>query len=350
MRQSLVLIAAAAVACCSEQTHALRTAGAAKDIRSAPLVSRRVDGYNYLDDVSGYNMIFGKCIRVKVKSNNDDDAEGNSYFVNGRYHAQYTNYASFYLCDDGGDSVSCNSCDYSTEYVTDLNTFIEESTSYIQGMCNACSAYCRRRLEDEDEDGGGDGDYNYNSLDCSTCKKQCSNLSANNGGADETQYLECQEAVEENDIQYYSAPQCGSDNGIIIGLYYDEDCTVKTSQELDYGFSYDTFQLIEETCIDCNDGLCAELYDDALHCVDGYNKNGNADDGDMPVCKTAKSMADRTFAKRRKQLKFMPFVILAVILAALLLFGSYTYYVRHKNPLAQPLSSADGQQYLPPIT
>jgi len=350
MRRSLVFLAAAAVT-----SDALRIPYSSNDIRSAPLVSRQVEGYNYIDDVSGYKMMFGKCIRVKIPQNNDDDAEGNSYFANGRYHAQYTNYASFYLCGERKNG-SCESCDFSTEYVTDLDGFIEASTDYIQGMCNACSTYCRRRLEDEEgeedeeeEEENGDGEYNYASLDCSTCAKQCSNLSNNNGGADETQYLECQEAVEENDIQYYSAPQCGSDNGIIIGLYYDDECTVKTSQELDYGFTYPTFTLIEESCIDCNDGLCADLYDESLHCVNGYNKNDDVDDEDMPVCKTAKSMADRQFAKRRKQLKFMPFIVMAVLLLSLAIFGSYTYYVRHKNPLAEPLSAQDKTD-LPPIT
>jgi hypothetical protein len=221
-------------------------------------------------------------------------------------------------------------------------------------MCNACLAYCRRQLEDEggeeegDEDGGGE--YNYQSLDCSTCSKQCSNLNNNNGGADETEYLECQDAYEDGDIQYYSAPQCGSNNNIIIGLYYDEECTVKTSKELDYGFTYPTFNLIQEACIDCVDGLCEDLYDESLHCVNGYNKNQNADNNDMPVCRTYKSMEDRTYSKRRKQLKFMPFVILAVVLVSLFIFGSYTYYVRHKNPLSEPLSSQGQQSELPPLT
>lgn len=337
MRRSLFFLAAAA---------ALSSDTYAADIRSAPLVSRRVGEYNYINDVSGYNMIFGKCIRVKIPQNNDDDAEGNSYFVNGRYHAEYINYASFHLCDDEGSS--CNSCDYSTEYVTDLTTYLEASTNYVQGMCAACSAYCRRRLEDEEseeeEDNGGGGGYDFSNIDCSSCSKQCNDVN-NNGGADETNYLDCQDADEENDIQYYSAPQCSGDGGIIIGLYYDEDCTVKTSQELDQGFTYPTFSFMEDGCIDCSAGLCADLYDASLHCVNGNNQNGNQDDDDMPVCKTAKSTAERTYSKRRKQLKFMPLIILVAILGLLALFGSYSYYVRHKNPLAEPLSTD-----LPPVT
>jgi hypothetical protein len=347
MRRLQVFLAAAAG---FSRTDALRTTN---DIRNAPFLGdhRRVEGYAYLDDVSGYNMIFSKCIRVKIQNNGDDDGEGNSYFANGRYHAQYQNYASFYLCDGGS---SCGTCDYSTEYVTDLITYLEASTGYIQGMCNACSANCRRRLEEEEEEEGDEdnegGGYDYSSIDCSTCSKTCKNLSSNNGGADETNYLECQEAVENNGIQYYSAPQCGSEMNIIIGLYYDDDCTVKTSMELDYGFSYNTFHLMEDSCFDCSSGLCEDLYDESLHCVNGYNKNNNADDDDMPVCKVAKSMADRTYSKRKKQLKFMPLVILVVMLTLFFLFGSYTYYVRHKNPLAEPLSGQAAPTDLPPIS
>ena len=349
MRRSLVFLAAAAVS-----IDALPSPS--RDVRSAPLISRRLDdgggsSYNYLNDVSGYSMVFGKCVRVKIPQNNDDEeAEGNSYFANGRYHAQYTNYASFYLCDSDSSS-SCSSCDFSIEYVTDLENYLEASTNYVKGLCNACSAYCRRQLEDaaeeeEEEEDGGDV-YNYQSLDCSTCSKQCSNLN-NNEGADETNYLECQEASDDGDIQYFSAPQCGSGNNIIIGLYYDDECTVKTSKELDYGFTYPTFHLVEDGCFNCVDGLCGDLYDESLHCQNGYNMNQGADDQDMPVCRTYKSMEDRTYNKRRKQLKFMPFIILAVVLVSLLVFGSYTYYIRHKNPLAEPLSGQGGQ--LPPIT
>lgn len=349
-----LLIFAAAAASSVHDVSALQTSlSTATDIRNAPFISnvRRVEGYAYLDDLSGYDLIFNKCIRVKIPNNGDDDEEGNSYFANGRYHAQYQNYASFYLCDK--DST-CGSCDFSTEYVTDLITYLEASIGYVQGMCTSCSAYCRRRLEEgeEEEEEEEEGkDYDYPNLDCSSCPKQCKNLSSNNGGADETDYLECQAAVENNGIQYYSAPQCGGDNNnIIIGLYYDEDCTVKTAMELDYGFSYNTFKLMEDSCMDCSSGLCADLYDESLHCVDGYNKNNNADDQDMPVCKTAKSTADRTYSKRKKQLKFMPLVILVVMLAFFFLFGSYTYYVRHKNPLAEPLSGNAAPTELPPIT
>lgn len=338
----VVLLATAAVATVASADSdplALRT-----DTSWMPF--RRLDqsAYANIEDFSGYNMQFGKCARVKVPQNNNDDNEGNSYFANGRYHAQYLQYASFFLCQDDGTSTC--SCDYTTEYVTDLQTYLENNIEYLQGMCEACSAQCnRRRLEDEEEE---DAAYEYQP-DCSTCANTCSGINSNDGNPDETDYLECQEAFEdeESGLQFYSAPKCDSNGNVVIGLFYDDECTVKTAVTYDIGFSYGTFKAIENSCISCSDGLCENLYEDALHCVDGNTMNGN--DDDMPVCKTYKTMAARTYSERKKKLKILPFVIVPLVLVGCIVSSSYTYYVRHQRKATTPLANLD-QTPLPPIT
>lgn len=335
----------------------LATAAVATIVNADPLAlrtdtswmpSRRLDQSSYvnIDDFAEYNMQFGKCARVKVPQNNNDDNEGNSYFANGRYHAQYQQYASFFLCHDDGTSTC--SCDYTTEYVTDLQTYLEKNIEYLQGMCEACSAQCnRRRLQDEEDEVEEDAGYAYQA-DCSTCVNTCSAVNSNDGAPDETDYLECQEAYEdeESGIQYYSAPKCDSNGNVVIGLFYDDECTVKTAVTYDNGFTYGIFKTIENSCIACSDGLCEDLYDGALHCVNGNTMNGN--DDDMPVCKTYKTMAARTYSERKKKLKILPFVVAALVLVGCILSSTYTYYVRHQRKATTPLANLD--QTLPPIT
>jgi hypothetical protein len=305
----------------------------------------------YLADISGFNIVFGKCVWVKIPpENEDDEVEGNTYFFNGRYYAQFQAFASYYKCD------GCNNCDYSTEYVTDLQTYLEASTEYLQEYCRGCLENCgnRRFLEDEAEAANGQQGGGY---DCGTCQSQCYSYFNDNGGVDETAYLECQAAYQNEDgIQYYSAPQCSSDGGIKIGLFYDEDCTVKSKTDYDVGFTYDTFHSIEDMCVDCyNTDMCNNLYQGAVHCSDGVNANGNYNYGDMPVCTTFKKANHvGTYNKRRKQKPF--WIIFGSVFLALLVSGfaflSYTYYVRHsKTPLADlGYSGGPNGAELPSIT
>jgi hypothetical protein len=218
-------------------------------------------------------------------------------------------------------------------------------------MCEACSTSCRRSLEEgeeEEEEEEEEEGYEYQP-DCSTCSKVCSAIKNNDDGAAvETDYLECQEAFEdeENGIQYYSAPKCDSNGNIVIGLFYDDECTVKTATTYDAGFDYSTFKTIEASCLSCVDGLCEELYDDAVYCKGGNTLNNN--DNDMPICKTFNS-AYRTYDKRKKELKILPFVILGLVTFGCILSGSYTYYIRHQRKTTTPLANLD-QTDLPPIS
>lgn len=179
----------------------------------------------FLEDyATASHMQFGKCVRIKVQENNDDD--GNSYFYNGAYRSQYLSYASFYLCD------GCGSCNTNTEYVTSLESFLESSVEYVQEYCNQCSEQCRRRLEDVDQQDGGydgyDGNAGGGEVDCSSCSSNCQSYgNSGNSGSDESQYLYCQASFEDDGIQIYSAPTCGGSGGLVMGLFYDGTFSVE---------------------------------------------------------------------------------------------------------------------------
>jgi hypothetical protein len=167
---------------------------------------------------SAYNMKFGKCMRAKIIEDSDDD--GNSYFYNGAYRSQSMAYASFYLCS-ASSKDSCGQCETTTEYVADLETFLEASVEYVQEYCGQCTNQCRRRLEEEEEAEEEAEEENYY-VDCNTCASQCSLLTSGNEGTDESQYIYCQAAfVDDSGNQIYSAPTCGSSYNLVMGLFYD---------------------------------------------------------------------------------------------------------------------------------
>lgn len=325
------------------------TAGAPVGVGSGSgsgLDRRKLD-YNYLDDVSGYKLEFGRCHRVKVKENSDDDGGANMY--NGRYHAQTMRFASFFLCGEASGG-QCGGCDYTTEYVTDLDTYLEESVTYVQNYCGAC-ANCgrRRRLEDEEgeeeenenEDGGG---YAAD-VDCYTCQDQCELYSG--GANEEVNYLDCQEAyVDEDGNQLYSAPTCDSDGDIVIDMFYDDECLIKHSVGNHYGFEYTAFQTVKSSCIDCNDanGVCGDLYGESFHCSDGSNLNGNVEEDEaVSVCKAYKEANfNRTYnvGKSSKGL-WASVTIFVLALASCVAMGTYTYFVRHRSRPTPELASLD---------
>jgi hypothetical protein len=320
------------------------------------------NGYQYLDDLSGYQMQFGKCVRVKVPEDGDD--EGNSYFYNGHYYAQAQQFASVYLCQASSGSSSttmCGVCDTEKEYVTDLATYLETTLEYAALMCQSCTAQCggrRRRLEEAAS----------MTVDCSTCTSTCANMNfgymqdnnENNNNAnanvnDETMYLDCQAAyVDADGIQLYAGPQCNADADIVIGFYYDDECTVKSSSaDMDYGFKYGTFRGIQSMCLNCNaygneeDEFCESLYMDATHCSKGRNLAGGDDEDEMPICKTLeKTYKEKFYGSGRRNTKVLK-ICIAVIVVATALFGfaaaSYTYYLRHRanKDKREPLTEHD---------
>lgn len=275
-------------------------------------------------DLSTFSMQQGACFQTKIQEDGDDD--GNSYFYNGAYRAQYNRYSAFFLCED-------ENCNYDQRYVADLDDYLKAMTNYVDNMCNACANNCRRRLEDAEEEEMAE-DWEVN---CKTCSKQCNLLWKNNGGNDETDYLECQYSMDYNDIAYYSAPLC-QDGSIVIGHFYDEDCTVKAALEFNKDLSYKYFRTIESISVDCSSGLCNDLYDEAVDCNDA------GDNDEAKICKAATEASKiRTYYRKPwfKKVPVKAFLSLAILLGIVFISLSYVYYVRHRRAQV-PLANLDG--------
>lgn len=274
---------------------------------------------------------YGKCVRVKVKEDNDDD--GNSYFYNGAYHSQTMGYASVYICDSSGSSSDqCGVCDKSVEYVMDLADYLQQTVKYVQAYCSTCQNEC---LEGYDDDGNGNQDDDTANIyaDCDVCVDHCTYLTNGNDGTDETEYLDCQAAYMVDDIQVYSGPTCNGEGQIVMGLFYDEYCTIKhANEEEDFSatFAYNTFLTIESMCYDCsNGGLCQNMVGGSITC--DYD-NSQDDNGD--VC-SKYSQVSKEWQYADSKAHTSPWVTLlimaAVILVVVFTFLSYTYFVRHNS-------------------
>mmetsp|Transcript_26648 Transcript_26648/g.41800 ORF Transcript_26648/g.41800 Transcript_26648/m.41800 type:complete len:327 (+) Transcript_26648:97-1077(+) len=246
---------------------------------------------NNAADLSGYSLQYSTCLRTKIASD-DDAVEGNSYYVDGAYRAQYNLYATFRLCTDQGNG-KCD-CDDSVEYATEMENFLGSSLNYLGGA----------------------------------------------GGGDETDYLECTYGGAENGVDYYLGPQCSEERELVIGTYYDEDCTVKASYSTP-SFSYDTFSSIESTCQDCSNGGCDEVYQDAHQCVNGRDATGNDDEGICSAAKRATTAVDYSRVKHRHAgavlfvKVFVGMLVIGLIGGAM--FLTYTYYLRHRGDRAEHL-------------
>ena len=361
---SATTTAAVALLLLASSTAATATTTPQNKATASSLRALEDQGYQYMESLSGYQMKFGKCVRVKVP-NDDDDEEGNSYFYNGHYYAQGQQFATVYLCDESNNNNnngdgSCGTCDTSKEYVTDLATYLETTLEYAQTMCTSCEALCynRRRLEEEEagEEEEAEEAAAYMNVNCDQCRSTCQNMNFLNQGQDangdgvedETQFLDCQQAFQdENGNVIYAGPQCDGDGDITIGFYYDEDCTIKSSsQNMDFGFEYGTFHGIQDMCLDCDpygtgqDDVCLGLYQDSTHCSSaGKNLNGN--DEELPVCKTvAKAHKEHFYGKHKKNWRIIESLVGVVLIGGLcfaFLALSYTYFLRHRR------SSSNGE-------
>ena len=300
--------------------------------------------YTHLDDLTGYSLQYSNCIRVKIPQENDDDAvDGNVNFYNGRYHAQYQVFATFHVCDDGSGANQCSSCDYGVEYATDMNQYLDSSLEHWENYCGACENACRRRrLEDE---AGAEDD-----IDCNTCSNACAKYQVGDDNEDESAYTECGAgAVDEDGLQYYYGPQCSDEGKIIIGVFYDDECTIKTKHDSP-NFDYYKFGTVSNGCVDCSSEqgaeTCGDLYDESFHCLNGNDQQG-ADD-DMRVCSTVKKALtnmDYSGAKKRHAgSEAFVRVFLMILLTSFvggLLFLSYTYFIRHTGEKSQPMLSSE---------
>lgn len=307
----------------------------------------------YYENENG-EMRFGKCVYIKIpENNNDDGAEGNSYFYNGRYYAQHQAMVSYSYCVAGGDGGNtCPAYCLAPEkyYVTDIQTFLEPRIEYLQNYCQACQNQCRRRRRLEDQQAEDDVE-----VDCNSCGTTCQYVNdGNNNGVDESNYMDCQAAyVNEDGKQLYSAPGCNNDGRIVIALYHNDECTVKSSTEYsEAGFGYSYFTSVQDLCVDCQqaEGVC-DIEDSTICDSDGNTLQG--DDDGMKICsKFYQATKEYTYGKRKKKLYWEGYVILGFLLMTCICTASYTYFIRHrKSPAAKaPLSSADGQTSTPSAT
>ena len=259
---------------------------------------------------SDFSLATGPCFRVKVKAENDDD--GNAYFYNGAYHAQYTRYASFQLCS------SSNNCQ---SYVTDLEDYVQIMSNYVNDLCEACQNGCRRRLEDAAEDEEEDAW----AIDCNSCPANCPN--GDDGGAN--QFMNCAYSHTDGDIAYYAGPQCASDGSIAVGYFYDEDCTYKSeaSQKM---------ALLETNTMDCASGYCDDLIGDAVDC------SNLQDDDSAKLCRLAeKAGQQKEYAKKHSSGFDAGVVLLVLVLIGSAGFLSYTYYLRHRRGPKIPMADLE---------
>lgn len=297
----------------------------------------------------------GNCFRMKIKNDNNDD-DGNSYFYNGAYRAQYKRYLSYQVCTSSSSSSDSSSSSSCHEYVSGLEEYLEQAVPFVQTYCGACASNCG---------------YTYNGgrfleeNTCKTCLSKCKLLLNSSGaaGTDESTYLDCQAAAagnnnnggeEEGDgaMEYYTAPQCEKDQ-VVIGHFYDNECTLKTSTLTDEGFSYNTFRTLSSLALSCatedggddDDSACANLLANAVQC-DTDEQN------DASLCKAAAAAARINTYYTQPFYKKVPITLIFILLFSLsvgLGFLVYTYFVRHQrsNKTLTPMAQLDE---LPPIS
>ncbi|KAL7536636.1 hypothetical protein ACHAXR_010641 [Thalassiosira sp. AJA248-18] len=338
----VLTLVGAATAVSAASSSSSRIFGATSTPRS--LQDDSGNSYTYLDDLTGYSLKYSNCLRVKIPQDNDDDeVDGNVNFYNGRYHAQYQIYAMFHVCGDGsGGGDQCyDSCDYGVEYATDMVQYLETSLNHWDNYCNACQEACGggRKLEDNQAA----------QMDCSTCSSSCANYYKDNGN-DESAYMECAAGAEDEDgLQLYYGPQCSDDGNIIIGVFYDDECTIKTKHDSP-NFDYYKFGTVGAGCVDCSseagEETCGDLYGDAFHCLNGRDQQGQ--DDEMSVCKAvSKHLANIDYSGVKKRHHGADtFVKVLVVLLSLsfvggIFFLTYTYYVRHRGEKSQPMLSSE---------
>jgi len=288
--------------------------------------------YAYLQSLSGYSLQYSHCVRVKIPQESDDDAvEGNVNFYNGRYHAQYSIYATFHLCGDGNydssNQCSASACDYDVEYAVPMDEYLQTSLQHWQRSC--------------ENDGSS--------------SSSCSYFGDDAAADDESQYTECVAAFQEDGMQLYYGPQCSDDgSSIVVGVFYDNECTIKTKYESP-SFEYNKFRAVESGCVDCSSDMgqntCSTFYGGSYHCMNGKDQRGQ--DDKMSVCSTVKkAMTSVDYSGVRKRhsgadlfLKvFLAFMTLSIV--GLFLFASYSYFYQHKLAERDTMKSNDGDYNL----
>jgi hypothetical protein len=322
--------------------------------KNGRILQEEEEGQAQEEGFSLYKIRQGHCFRMKIVNDNDDD--GNSYFYNGAYRAQYKRYLSYLACPATNEANNYSNCH---EYVSGLEDYLEQTVPFVQTYCGTCLANCGNRLRSLEEE-----NQVSVTVDCSTCVNECKLLNSNKGnsGTDESNYIDCQAANNDGgengeEMQYYTAPQCENDH-VVIGHFYDNECTIKTSTLSDSVFSYNTFGTIAGLPIDCssateNDGdllteTCRNLYEASVSCEAAQEQE------DVALCKAAAAAGRVNTYYKQPFFKPVPITLIAILLFAMGVgcgFLSYTYYVRHHrtNKALIPMAELDHNP-LPPIS
>ena len=268
-------------------------------------------------------------------------------------------YVTFHVCDmsNYNKNTQCGTCDYTAEYALEASDYLETTLEYWKNYCTTCQNVCggrrlsstkvsfmeQRMLEDN------------NNVDCDTCSNECKTYSkdgGDNGNNDESAYTDCQAAYQVDGMQLYYGPMCSDSGEIVIGVFYDEECSIKTKYDSP-SLNYYKFSTVQSNCLSCSngggdnnqDGDCSSLYGNAFHCVNGKDKTGKNDE--MSVCSTVKKAltnVDYSGVKKRSSgngfLKVF-FSLLAISLVGAFFFLSYAYYIRHRGEKGQPMLSSE---------
>lgn len=275
-------------------------------------VGRRLDGDDYIPDISTYSVRYEKCQFVKTYDEEvaQEDDMGTVLATK--------RFVIFKLCPDN----DCEACDYNYgEYLVDMEAYLEASVDYFQEQQEEMCQACEECGQNNQNNNNGNDDQNNRRLvdvDCSSCYDECQKIEnmEENGYIDATEFLECQQVYDpedDGDAGFFAGPMCASSGAKIkIGLFKDEWCSQLVEDgdveeyllDEDNGGNYKLSHALlknvydPEGCISCeevdedddnnNNGdddkepeildMCEQLYEEAAKCekLHGFD-NGYAE-------------------------------------------------------------------------
>lgn len=231
------------------------------------------DGNN--DWVAGYSVKFQGCVNIKQWNDEADDEED--------VKIQTKSLVRFRMCpSDTCSATKAAGCTSGYgDYVIDMATFMEAHIEAVRQIDEVeCENFVNAQCNCEDDDDKDDGfDRDYCEYDCYNDAEmyQCIERNPyNDDEQDEDQfeiedYMECKEIEvpqderrrledngEEEEVQYFVGPYCGSQGGeIFLGLFTDDTCTemaeeVTFKSLMGYDLPYsDPTSLVSAKCISC---------------------------------------------------------------------------------------------------
>lgn len=228
--------------------------------------------------VAGYSVKFQGCVNIKQWNDDADEEED--------VKIQTKSLVRFRMCpSDTCSATKAAGCTSGYgDYVIDMATFMEAHIEAVRQIDEVnCENYANSQCNCEDDDDKDDGfDRDYCEYDCFNDAEMYECIERNPYDDDEQdqdqfdidEYLECKEIEipeenrrrrledngEEEEVQYFVGPYCGSQGGeIYMGLFSDDTCTeMVDDEEISFeslmGFSLpysDPTSLVSSKCIQC---------------------------------------------------------------------------------------------------